>query len=139
MKKIILFSLCTIVYSVIFGQKSNKDSLILEFKKYEITEQDYPLIGKQKVITGTVLIKKGKKKIATHDFIVPIIKEQISHIAVLGIDGQKIEPRIHYNSTDKLFTYFEGTDKAGQVKVNGDKDQKELVLFGLWVWAQLMY
>ena len=125
--------------SYLFGQQSKSDSLTLEFKKYEITEQEFPLLGKQKVIMGTVIIKKDNKKIATHDFLVPIKQEPISHIAVLDTKGQKIDPRIHYNVEEEAFTYYEGTDKEGKVKVKDSLTQKELVLFGLWVWARLIY
>jgi hypothetical protein len=139
MRKIIILTIFTLMSSYIFGQQSKSDSLTLEFKKYEITEQDFPLLGKQKVIMGTVIIKKGNKKIATHDFLVPLKQDPISHIAVLDTKSQKIEPRIHYNISEKAFTYYEGTDKEGKVKVKDTLPQKDLVLFGLWVWARLIY
>ena len=65
MRKLFILTICTLMSSYLFGQQSKSDSLTLEFKKYEITEQEFPLLGKQKVIMGTVIIKKDNKKILT--------------------------------------------------------------------------
>lgn len=73
-----------------FGQKLEENGITVDLKKYEIKEQEVPMFGKQKMITGTFLIKEGKKKMATHNFLVPIMMEEITHIAVLDKNGQKI-------------------------------------------------
>ena len=88
MKQIIFFSFLVFIACRSFGQASQSDSLVVEYKKYELTEQDLPLMGKQNMIMGTIIIKKGAKVIASHDFLVPIIKGVISHIAVLDENGK---------------------------------------------------
>lgn len=122
-----------------YGQKNEVDGYINELKKYEVTEQEVPFFGMQKIIMGTFIVKKGKKKVATHDFIIPIMNGNISHIAVLDSKGNKIFPRLHYLVEEKAYTFYEGTDKEGKEKALKSNNQKEIVLSGLMIWTKLKY
>ena len=139
MKQYLLIVLLSTFSITSFGQKLKSDGITVEMTKYEVTEQDVPMFGKQKMILGTFQVKEGKKKVATHNFIIPIIKGEISHIAVLGSDGQKIFPRLHYVNEEKAFTYHEGTEKEGKEVAKKSGSQKNIVLSGLLIWARLTY
>lgn len=139
MKKIVLMAFASLIAIVTMGQEIVSDGLSVVYKKYEITEQEVPLFGKQTMILGTFIITKGKEKIATHDFIVPIMKGELSHIAVLDDNGQKIFPRLHYIAEEKAYTYNEGSANAGKEIAMKIGDQKEIVLSGLFIWAKLTY
>ena len=90
-------------------------------------------------IEGPFVIKKEGKKIATHDFLIPIMEGEISHIAVLDNKGQKIFPRLHYIVEEKAYTYNEGSANEGKETAIKTGDQKEIVLSGLLIWAKLTY
>jgi len=139
MKKAFILTIVVLISLTISGQGSKTDSLTVEFKKYEITEQVVPMFGKQKIITGTIIIQQNRKEIAMHNFLAPILKEPLSHIAVYDSKGKRIEPRIHYDIEKKQFTCNEGTDKEKRIKVNDNLNQKDLVLFGLRIWAREIY
>lgn len=139
MKKIVLMAFASLIAIVTMGQEIESDGLSVEYKKYEITEQEVPMFGKQTMILGTFIITQGKEKIATHDFIVPIMKGELSHIAVLDDKGQKIFPRLHYIVDEKAYTYSEGSANAGKEIAMKIGDQKEIVLSGLFIWAKLTY
>jgi hypothetical protein len=139
MKKLLIVSLLTVFSTYIWGQNSNTDSITVKVKQYEIVEQDLPLFGKQKIITGTLIVLKDKKEIASHSFLIPLMEKPISHIAVYDSNNKRIEPRIHYQKNENCFTYYEGTEKEGKIKIEKNLSQKDLVLFGLWVWAKQIY
>ena len=138
-KKIVLIAFVSLITNFTFGQKIESDGFSVEYKKYEITEQEVPMFGKQKMIMGTFVIKKEGKKIATHDFLIPIMEGEISHIAVLDDKGKKIFPRLHYIVEEKAYTYNEGSANEGKETAIKTGDQKEIVLSGLLIWAKLTY
>lgn len=139
MKKIVLIAFVSLITNFTFGQNIESDGFSVEYKKYEITEQEVPMFGKQKMIMGTFVTKKDGKKIATHDFLIPIMKGEISHIAVLDDKGQKIFPRLHYIAEEKAYTYNEGSPNEGKEIAIQTGDEKEIVLSGLLIWAKLTY
>ena len=139
MKKYLLIMLISTFSILSFSQKLESNGITVDLKKYEVTEQDVPMFGKQKMISGTFMIKKGKKKLATQNFLIPIMKNEISHIAVLDANGQKIFPRLHYLAEVKAFTYYEGTENEGKEITMKSGSQKEIVLSGLLIWAKLYY
>lgn len=139
MRKKILITIILMIPILTFGQKLESGGLSVEFKNYEVTEQEVSMFGKQTIIMGTFIIKQGKKKIATHDFLVPIMKGELSHIAVLDSKGKKIYPRLHFVPDKKTFTYYEGTENEGNEIAMKSDNQKDLVLSGLLIWAKVTY
>jgi hypothetical protein len=139
MRKKILLTLISLIPFLTFGQKLESDGMSIEFKKYEVTNQEVPIFGKQTLIMGTFIIKKGNKKVAVHDFLVPVIKGELSHITALDSKGEKIFPRLHYVPSEKAYTYFEGTENEGKEIALKSDNQKEIVMSGLLIWAKLKY
>jgi hypothetical protein len=139
MKKTFILTIVALMSLTVFAQETRNDSLTIDFKKYEISEQDVPMFGKQKLITGTIIIKQGEKEIGMHNFLVPVMKEPISHIAVYDSKGKRMEPRIHYDATKNCFTCNEGSDKEETIKITEKLNQKDLILFGLKIWVRLIY
>ena len=125
--------------SVGFAQKKGEKALTAQLNSYELQEQDMGILGKQTFVTGKVTFKKGKKKLGTYGFIAPILKGQLSHLAIIDDKGEKIFPRIHYDQEGNCFTYYEGTDNEGKECDLGELDQKALITKGLLVWGTLTY
>ncbi len=139
MRFFLLIALISIFPILTYGQKLESNGLTVEFKNYEVTEQEVPMFGNQTVIMGTFIVKQGKKKIATHEFLVPIKKEELSHITVLDSKGERIFPRLHFISEEKAFTYNEGTVNEGKEFVKKSDSQKDIVLSGLLIWSKLKH
>jgi len=139
MKKYLLILFMSTISISSFGQKLESEGITVELKKYEVTEQEVPIFGKQKMIIGIFIIKKGKKKVATHNFLVPIMKDKISHIAVLDEKGEKLFPRLHFVADKITFTYYEGMENEGKEIVIKSESQKDIVLSGLLIWAKLTH
>lgn len=70
MKKAFILTIVALVSLTVFAQEKRNDSLTIDFKKYEISEQDVPMFGKQKLITGTIIIKQGEKEIGMRNFLI---------------------------------------------------------------------
>jgi hypothetical protein len=139
MKELIFSLSLALICILAHSQIIESDGFVIELTNFGISEHDVQLMGKQKLITGTFTVTKDNRKIATHDFLVPIMKEKISHITVLDSGGEKIFPRMHYLTEEQSYTYYEGTDKEGKEKITKTGNQQEIVLSGLIIWTRLTY
>lgn len=61
MKSIFLIALLSMLPLITYGQKLKSDGISVEILSYELTEQEFPVFGKQTMILGTFVIKKGRK------------------------------------------------------------------------------
>jgi len=116
-----------------YCQKIEVDEFAIEIKKYEIIDQDFNLLGKQKMIIGVVTITHNKND-NDYRFYVPLREDTIVDIAMRGMDDKELFPKMWYNAKEKVFYYDDNNEVA--LKTG---DYKEIILSGILIWARLEF